>query len=112
MMPAMNQVNMLDNYALDTDFADETTYRVRLTKIHSSNKNIRTESVEGITKQLPTEGHAFLMTADPIDPLADIRLIQTTVVESVESVGNEYRFYTRNSYYKLEVLEVLNGHQV
>lgn len=75
--------------------------KVRLTRLESSHRNLRTDSVEGDAPRLPKVGHRFSMAAAPLDPAADIRLIETSPVFELVPGG----FKTMNSHYQLEVLE-------
>lgn len=81
------------------------SYKVKLTKIKSNHTALRTDVIEGETSTLPTVGESFCLTGEPLDPKADMRLVVTTEIKFVEQMGNEYRFNTLNSTYKLEVLE-------
>lgn len=71
-----------------------------MTRLDSSHQNLRTDSVEGDAPRLPAIGRRFVMAAPPLDPAADIRLVETSPVMTVSNDG----FTTLNSRYKLEVL--------
>jgi len=79
-------------------------YKVRLTKVRSNHTNLRTNTVEGETVSLPEKGKSFTLIADPLNPNADFRSVETTAIELVEKMGSEFMFHTQNSTYKLEVL--------
>lgn len=81
-------------------------YDVRLTKIHSLHNNLRTDTIEGVTNNLPETGSSFIMFAEGLD--FGTRVITTSLVQNVEQIGNEYLFRTLNSAYKLEVLGEAN----
>jgi len=79
--------------------------KVKLTRISSNHRNLRTDEVVGETEDLPEVGHLFIMTAPPLDPANAIRSIVTTPVRVCERIGDEFDFHTRNSHYRLRVLE-------
>ena len=81
-------------------------YKVRLTKIESNHNNLRTDTIEGCTAKLPQVREPFCMYAEPIDPDASVRFIKTTLVAEITSpVVGEFEFKTKNSTYRLTVLE-------
>lgn len=79
-------------------------YKVRLTKVESNHNNIRTNSMEGETTELPVPGENFVIVGDPINPMADVRCITTSEIQLVEKTDSLYTFKTLNSTYQLEVL--------
>lgn len=78
-------------------------YLVRLTKIRSNHKNLRTDEIEGVTLDLPKEGKYFQMFGKGLE--FGTRAITTTTIKKVEQMGSEYLFHTLNSTYKLEVMD-------
>jgi hypothetical protein len=77
--------------------------QVKLTRITSSHDNLRTTDVVGEASAPPTVGHRFVMTAAPLEA-GDIRIVDTSPVQSVEADGDFYTFRTLNSVYTLSVL--------
>jgi len=82
----------------------EKIYKVKLKKIKSNHKNLRTEEVEGQTLTLPEVGKAFVLVGEALNPEADYRSVYTTEIKHVEKMGESYRFNTQNSIYHLDVL--------
>lgn len=80
-------------------------YRVKLTKIKSNHTNLRTDTVEGVTAELPTKDKSFNLIGESLTEGMNARLVYTTEVQSVESVDMLYKFTTLNSEYHLQVLE-------
>ena len=81
------------------------TYHVVLTKVESNHNNLRTNEIEGHTLYLPDVGQGFNLVGESLTPGLSHRMINTTEVKSVESIGqDEYLFKTLNSTYKLKVL--------
>lgn len=79
-------------------------HNVKLTRISSSHRNLRTDTVIGTCNRLPELHCHFGMYAEPIDPSKDIRYVQTTPVTELTVEGQLYKFRTKNSVYELEVL--------
>jgi hypothetical protein len=82
----------------------KTLYGVKLTKIESNHKNLRTDTVEGVTEMLPTVGESFILIGKPLTEGAIFRTVFTTEIQFVERMGNEIMFKTRNSTYKVEII--------
>lgn len=80
------------------------SYKVKLTKLQSNHNNLRTDSVEGFSLELPEVGKSFQLVGDPLTAGALFRGVFTTEIKNVERMGNEFVFHTMNSKYKLEVL--------
>ncbi len=80
------------------------TYKVKLTKVRSSHSNVRTNEIEGETLDLPEAGKSFVLIGESLAFKGGGRIIETTLIEKVEKMDNEYLFHTANSTYKLEVL--------
>lgn len=80
-------------------------YKVKLTKVKSTNTNLRTDTVEGVTNSLPEVGKVVRIFGEGLE--FGTRVVTTSTVQSVEKISNEYVFNTLNSTYKLEILEVL-----
>jgi len=77
---------------------------VILTKLSTNHNNLRTKVIVGIASELPEIGSTFRMTAKPLNPDTDIRLIETSLVTNIENEDNTYVFNTENSQYLLKVL--------
>ncbi len=80
------------------------TYKVKLTKVRSSHSNVRTNEMEGEAISLPCVGQSFVLIGKSLEFEGGGRIIETTPIEKVEKMNNEYLFHTANSTYKLEVL--------
>ena len=79
-----------------------------LTKIKSTNENLRTPSVDGEFDSLPEVGQMFQMTGESL-ALAGrgFRLVQTSLVVSADKMRDElYEFKTYNSYYRLTINKI------
>lgn len=79
-----------------------------LTRIESIHSNLRTDEVFGETKDLPMIGKSFVMSADPINENAFIRVIETSPVKEVRHHTEEgsLEFWTNNSHYGLQILDM------
>jgi hypothetical protein len=75
-------------------------YKVTLTKIVGGDA-VRTSTVVGDCDDYPVVGEPFVMTAAPIDPMCDIRVISTSIVQKVTKQTNEFIVETMNSTYHL-----------
>lgn len=76
---------------------------VKLTKIESTHNNVRTKETVGDTPSLPVVGEPFLMYSESLTPGADLRIIRTTHVVSLENFPDGVtEFRTANSVYRLE----------
>ena len=70
---------------------------------------LRTDSVQGSTKELPTIGKRFVMMAESLSDESDFRYVGTSEVERVEpiegfDITNTYRFTTwSGSVYELVI---------
>jgi len=76
---------------------------VRLEKLETTSKKLRTPSVSGWCRELPRVGFPFYLYAEPIQSDRDLRQVNTTIVLSVEMVEREMFFRTKNSLYKLTI---------
>jgi len=85
---------------------DDPEYRVRLTRVENGSA-LRTSEVEGTTSALPAVGKPFLMFGEPLDPtVGNVRMVETSPVKSIENVNRRaLQFTTRNSTYRLDILE-------
>ena len=85
--------------------------KVILKKIKSNHNNLRTDVIEGFTRELPAVGEVFWIEGEALDSLVrdrgGVRLIRTSPVKTVthEENTNLYLFTTENSEYSLEVLD-------
>lgn len=55
---------------------------------------LRTETIEGETNKVPTIGECFCMTAEPLDPLASVRVINTSKIVNMVLIDDGYRVQT------------------
>jgi hypothetical protein len=79
---------------------------VKLTRIQSTNDNLRTPSVEGVAQEIPRVDSRFLMFSKGLE--FGTRLVCTTEVKEVVLIDSTeltdtYRFTTQNSEYELRV---------
>ena len=79
-------------------------YEVKMEKVRSNHDYLRVNSFEGVTLDLPTSGERFRVFVDPTE--LGVEYVETTTVEKVENIGDEYRVHTTNSEYKITVLGV------
>ena len=66
---------------------------------------LRTDVVEGVFAEAPEKDSYFIMFAKSIDPNGFARRISTSRIQEVTTEGNSITFRTRNSTYKLTILE-------
>ncbi len=80
--------------------------KCRLTRLNSVHRNLRTDEIVGGCPYAPVAGAPFIMTSTPLDPAADVRLIETTRVTKTtfSGAGRVIEFETKNSIYKWEHL--------
>lgn len=83
--------------------------RVRLRKLTSTHKNLRTNEVIGLCTDLPEVGLRFYILAASPNKKAVGRLVSTSIIQKIE-VSELTDFYkavvrTENSVYEVEVLE-------
>jgi hypothetical protein len=83
----------------------EGNMKVKLTRISSNHRNLRTDEIIGTADRPPTVGQRFFMTAPPLATPGGIRWLETTPVQVCERIGAEFDFHTRNSHYRLLILE-------
>lgn len=76
---------------------------VKLVKINSNHKSLRTDEIEGVTEKMPEVGSSFILLAPPLES-GDVRAVVTTPVETVKFTGQTYEFRTKNSEYELILL--------
>ena len=77
----------------------------KLTKLSRNKNDLRTNSMEGVFSEPPTIGKRFAITGKPLTKGASIRLIDTSVVQSVEEEEDGWRFQTENSKYRIRRLK-------
>ncbi len=78
-------------------------YNVKLTKVDSTNQNLRSSEILGWAHDLPEYGKRFEMYSAPVDPDMDLRVISTSPVAEIIGQDDEtVVFKTQNSTYKLE----------
>lgn len=76
-----------------------------LTKGRSSNRNLRTSTVEGVFSDNPEVGKPFIMLSESLDEKKDFRYVRTSLVLQAQKTTEGYTFETLNSVYSLEVVE-------
>ena len=81
-------------------------YYALLTKIDSNHSNLRTNEVEGVTGNLPEVGKSFTLAGESLTEGADVRIISTTEIKSVDIKYNTIVFKTKNSTYQLDILDI------
>lgn len=75
-------------------------YTCTLRRINSNHSNLRTDAVDGFCNELPTVGAAFSMYAKALTEGCNVRWVQTTAIESLETLGDTAKFITKNSTYE------------
>jgi hypothetical protein len=83
-------------------YRSDSMMYVTLKRIESNHSNLRTDEVSGIAHSLPTVGKRFFMYAEALEE-GDVRYINTSAVQDVQSVEDEIVFKTENSLYSLVV---------
>lgn len=76
----------------------------KLTRLGSTNDNLRTSDVTGSFAELPKVGKTFEMLADSLTAGCTCRYIGTSPVVTVGDEDGKYLFTTQNSFYKLEII--------
>lgn len=76
-------------------------FKVKLTKLSDNKNNLRTNEIIGECFDLPTEGKCFTLFGEGIE--FGTRVVQTSLVQSVERTDNVVRFKTLNSSYQLDI---------
>ena len=76
----------------------------KLTRLGSTNDNLRTSDVFGSFAELPEVGKTFEMLADSLTAGCTCRYVSTSPVASVGNEDGKYLFTTQNSFYRLEVI--------
>ena len=76
-------------------------YDLTLKKLESTHNNLRTDEVQGLAPELPVVGKRFFMYADPINPIASQRYINTSSVKEIQRKGEDLIVKTENSTYIL-----------
>lgn len=85
-------------------------YRVKLKRVSSPNKNLRTDEIEGYTEDLPSCGKGFVMFGRSLTPHNNVRVVATTFLVELsiyrDPDGRERRkFVTEtSSSYELSIL--------
>lgn len=81
--------------------------KAKLIKIKSSHANLRTNEIKGDIDNLPTVGESFYISGKGIE--FGTRIITTTSVKNLEKIDDKtFKFNTKNSEYRLEILESIN----
>jgi len=80
-------------------------YQVNITKLSTTAEahNMRTESMEGTTDALPTEGRCFRVVGDSLSVSGGYRLLLTSVVRRVSGSVPKLYIDTCNSRYLVEI---------
>ncbi len=75
-----------------------------LSKLLSTNDNLRTDEVEGEFNKIPTVGGRFEMVGEPLDKEKDVRFVSTSIIQKVSTLSDdEFDFTTMYSVYNLKV---------
>lgn len=82
--------------------------QVQLTRLSSSHQNLRTPEIIGEIARLPQVGEPLLLVGAPLDPEANVRLIETTPITEIRLHTEEgsLEFWTCNSHYGLQILDM------
>lgn len=83
-------------------------FDIKLTRLSTTPTKLRTPVVIGTCDYLPKVGTSFLMFSKPIDPLADMRIVETSKITSVSMLVKDkhYMFTTETgSEYELNVID-------
>ena len=80
-------------------------YLVKLIKVKSNHKNLRTDTVEGVIQSLPKVGEPIVLFGKGLE--FGTRVVHTTPIQSIEKIENVYTVITQNSTYRLELNEKL-----
>jgi hypothetical protein len=87
--------------------------KVRLIRVHSNHNNLRTNEVIGLTPKLPHEGESFVIWSDALETDGGYRQVITTPVEEIVfDAASQIIFNTKNSQYRVEVLEEAQDKEV
>jgi len=78
------------------------SYKIKITRLDSSHKNLRTDEVVGTVEELPTVGNSLDLVGKSLTPGPGMtfRLVTTSIIQKVE----EDKFFTENSTYAWELL--------
>jgi len=84
---------------------------VRLIRLESKHQNLRTDTVLGFCGKLPALGEEFRLFAKALTAPEALRLVTTSLVQSIENIGDDVEFHTDNSHYRLHILthDEMNG---
>lgn len=77
----------------------------RLTKISDNCNELRSNEVVGFFLRLPEVHSSFTIFADSLTPGADLRVVSTSLVTTVDWEGHEIVFRTLNSTYMLKIFD-------
>ena len=77
----------------------------KLTRLGSTNDNLRTSDVVGSFAELPEVGKTFEMLADSLTAGCTCRYVGTSPVVTVGNEDGKFLFTTQNSFYRLEIIE-------
>lgn len=78
-------------------------YKVKFTKIQTAHEKMRTDVVEGVTRELPTEGKIFALMGEGLE--FGTRCVNTSPVKKLEKDGNTYTLHTESgSIYQVDFL--------
>lgn len=87
-------------------------WRVRLERLNSTNKNLRTNVVEGVAQALPEVGKSFCLKGVSLTtPGVGFRWVETSPVVAVhieyaQATPYTAQFQTENSTYTVEFLDI------
>jgi len=78
-------------------------YKVKFTKIKADHDKLRSETVEGVTRELPVEGKSFVLLGEGLE--FGTRCVNTSPVKKVEKEGHKYILQTESgSTYQVDFL--------
>ena len=79
-----------------------------LSQLSSSHQRLRTKDVEGSADRLPAVGETFVLLSKPIEMGSTHRVIATTPVTEIRhhTENGSLEFWTKNSHYGLQILDL------
>lgn len=78
--------------------------KAKLTKISNNKNALRTDSIEGMFIDLPKIDSSFTIFGEPLNPIADARMIYTSYVKEIKMESDKViTLITENSEYQLEL---------
>lgn len=81
----------------------EKLFKVKLKKIYTKHDDLRTNEIEGVTKELPTEGKQFIILGEGLK--FGTRCVNTSPVKKIEKSEKTYTILTESgSTYQVDFL--------